>query len=75
MGFQNGSKPFGQGFSSKPPDSHHGVVEQPVVEPNEKTPDDMRVSSEGESTDLPLIEEKAQRTTRKQAHWQAQCYT
>ena len=29
-----------------PPDSHNVVVEQPTVEPKEKTPDDMRVSSE-----------------------------
>ena len=36
------------------------VVEEPVVEPKEKTPDDMRVSSEEVSTDLPLIQERSQ---------------
>ena len=34
------------------PDSHSVLVEQPVVEAKEKTPDDLRVSSEEESTVL-----------------------
>ena len=50
-------KLFDEGLSDQPPDLHHVVVEQPVVEPKEKTPDDMRVSSEEESTSLPLVEE------------------
>ena len=32
------------------------VVGQPVVEPKEKTPDEMRVSSEEESTDLHVLQ-------------------
>ena len=52
-----------------PPGSHKVVVEQPTVEPKEKTPDDMRVSSEERSTDVPV-----QETKHKQANWQAQCF-
>ena len=46
-----------------PSDLHSVVVEQPVVEPKEKTPDDMRVSSEEESADLTHIAERSQRPT------------
>ena len=37
------------------------MVEQTVVEQAEKTPDDMRVSSEEEPTDLPVVVEKSKR--------------
>ena len=51
-----------EGLSREPPDSHSVVVEQlVVVEPQEKTPDDMRVSPEEESTDLPFIAERSKR--------------
>ena len=39
-------QPFTESLSGEPHDSHNVVVEQPVVEPQEKTPDDMSVSSE-----------------------------
>ena len=43
------------------------VVGQPVVEPKEKTPDEMRVSSEEESTDLHVSAEMSKRpNTSKQ---------
>ena len=52
---------FQSGFnlSGEPADSHNVVVEQPVVEPQK--PDDMRVSSEEESTDLPSIANRSRR--------------
>ena len=57
-------QPFKEGFSGEPPDSHNVVVEQPQVEPQERTPDEMRVRSEEESTDFPYI---AARSTRPNA--------
>ena len=47
---------------SPPPDSHNLVVEQPVVEPKEKTPDELRVSR------------KVQETKHKQGNWLVQCF-
>ena len=41
------------------PDSDNVVVEQPVVEPKEKTLVDMRMSSEEVSTDLPFVAERS----------------
>ena len=57
-----------EGLSREPPDSQSVVVEQlVVVEPQEKTTDDMRVSPEEESTDLPFIAERSKRpNTSKQ---------
>ena len=46
------------------PDSHSVVVEPPVVEPKEKTLDDMSVSSEEESTDLPFVAERSKRPNK-----------
>ena len=56
----------GINFSKKaslvsPADSHNVVVEQPVVEPTEKTPDKMRVSSEEESAGLPCVADGSKR--------------
>ena len=53
---------FEEGLSGEPTDSHNVVVEQPVVEPKEKIPDDMRVSSEEESTALPLIAKRSKKS-------------
>ena len=50
--FQNGFNFSKNASQANPPDSHNVVMEQPVAEPKEKTPDDTRVSSEEESTDL-----------------------
>ena len=66
---------FEEGLSGEPPDSHSVVAGQPVDEPEEKTPDDMKVSSEAEATDLPFIAERSMRpNTNKQANWQAQFF-
>ena len=54
-------KSFNLYLSNEPPDSHTVVVERPVVEPKEKTRDDMRVSSEEESTDLPSVANRSRR--------------
>ena len=43
---------FKEGFSGKPSGSHNVVVEHSEAEQQEKTLDDMRVSSEEEATDL-----------------------
>ena len=43
----------------------HNVVVEPVVEPNEKTLNDVRVISEEESTDLPFTAEKSKRPTKR----------
>ena len=43
-------------------DSHNVLVEQPVVEPKCKMPNDMRVSSAEKWTDLPLITDKVEET-------------
>ena len=43
------------------PDSHIVAVKQLDVEPKEKTPDDMRVSSEEESIDLPFFATRSKR--------------
>ena len=64
---------FEGGLSGEPPDTHNVVVEQLAVEPEEKTPDDMRVSSEEESADLPIDRRQVQETQHKQANRQAQC--
>ena len=50
--FQSGFSIFRTSLSGDRPDSHTVVVEQFVVEPTEKTHDDLRVSFEEESTDL-----------------------
>ena len=50
------------------------MVEQFVAERREETPDDLRVSSEEELTDLPFYRRKVQETQHKQANWQAQCF-
>ena len=50
-------QPFKEGLSGEPPDTHNVVVEKSVVEPKEKTPDDMRVSTEKESANLPCVAE------------------
>ena len=61
---------FKAGFSGENPDSHHVVVEQPVVEPKEKTPD-------GESqlrrrvNRSSIFRRTVQETKHKQANWQA----
>ena len=61
-------QPFKEGLSFDPSDSRAVVVEQPVVAPKETTPDDTRVSSEEESTDLPFVAERFQRpNTSKQS--------
>ena len=46
---------FKEGLPDEAPDPHNVVVVQNVVLPKEKTLDDLRVSSEEESTDLPSI--------------------
>ena len=53
-----------EGLSGNPPDSHNVVVEQPVVGPKEKIADDMRVSSEEETADLPFIADGPRDHTR-----------
>ena len=47
-----------------PPDSHNVVVEQPVVEPQEKTHDDMRVKPEEESADHHVFAERSKSPTQ-----------
>ena len=59
--FQNGFNLLKNASGEPPPDSHNEVVEQPVVEPREKTLDQMMVSSEEESTDLPASAERSKR--------------
>ena len=54
-------QPSEEGLSGEPPDSHHVVVEQTVVEQKEETHDDMRVSSGEELTDLHVYEESSKR--------------
>ena len=55
-----------EGFSGEPPDTHIFVVEQHVVEPNEKNLNAMRLSSEEKSTDLLTIANGSKRpNTRK----------
>ena len=54
-------QPFKIGLSDEPPGSHNVVVEPLVDEPKEKTLDGIMVSSEEESTDLPLISESSKR--------------
>ena len=48
---------FEQGLSGELLGSHNVVVEQPVTEAEEKTLDDVRMSSEEETADLPLFAE------------------
>ena len=55
---------FKEGLSGEPPDPHNVVLEQPVFEPKEKTPDDTRVSSEAELTNLPFIAPKRPNTSK-----------
>ena len=60
-------KSFNLYLSNEPPDSHTVVVERPVVEPKERTRDEIRVSSEEESTDLPSVANRSKRpNTSKQ---------
>ena len=47
------------------PDSHTVVVEQPVVESKVKTPDDMRVSSEEETTNIQVFGKECKRPNTK----------
>ena len=57
---------FKEGLSGEPPELHDVVVDQPAVEPKGKTPDDMRVRSQEESSDLLVFAERSKRrTTRK----------
>ena len=49
-----------EGHSGEPPNSRN-VVEQPAVEPKEKTPDEMELSSKEESNDLPFVAERSKR--------------
>ena len=61
-----------EGFSGY---SHNPVVEQPVVEITDNTPDEMWVSSEEESVSRSSCSRgKEQETKCKQANWQTQCY-
>ena len=55
--------------SGETPDSHQIVVEQTVVEPKEKTPNDMMLSSEEESTHLPFIAERSKSWKLKCQMW------
>ena len=50
--FQNGFNLSKKASPLNPPTHTMMLMEQPVVEPTETTPDDVRVSSEEESTDL-----------------------
>ena len=52
---------FEEFFSGEPPDSQNVLVGQPAVEPEEKTSDVMRVSSEEEPTGLPFIAQWSKR--------------
>ena len=52
---------FKEGLSGEQPDAHNVVVEQPAVEPKEKTLGYINLSSEEESTDLPFIAERSKR--------------
>ena len=49
------------GLSGELSHSHNVVVEQPAVEPEEKTLDERRVNSKEESTDLPVSAERSKR--------------
>ena len=59
--FQERLQLFKEGLAGEPPDSRNVVVEHPAVERKDTTPDDMRVSSDEESTDLPTIANKSKR--------------
>ena len=61
-------KKFEQGLSGDPPDSHNVAEGQLVVEPKEKTLDDMMVSSDEESVDLAFFLRKGPRDPTRASH-------
>ena len=64
--FWKGCNFLKKAFLVNPSDSHNVLVEQPEVKPKEQTPDEMRVSSKDQSTDLPGFAERSKRpNTRK----------
>ena len=73
--FHKGFNLFKEGLSGEPPNPHNVVVEQLVDEPREKTPEDMRVTSEEESADLRVFAEKTKRPNTSKSTGQHNAFT